>query len=111
MPLFLFLIFSGFLCENFPIWIQTASSCFKSVFSPELHIFRGDRRGGEYLYCTCFNDIGLIHTPICFVCGVTADISYNYPQVEFVCEVCVGKVLISLIGRDRWAFMIKSCGN
>ena len=39
MPLFLFLIFSGFPCENFPIWIQT-------------------------------------------------DISYNYPQVEFVCEVC-----------------------
>ena len=88
MPLFLFLIFSGFPCENFPIWIQTASSCFKSAFSPELHIFRGDRRGGEYLCCTCFNDIGLIHTPICFVCGVPADISYNYPQDEFVCGVC-----------------------
>ena len=62
MPLFLFFIFSGFPCENFPIWIQT-------------------------------------------------DISYNYPQVEFVCEVCVGKVLISLIERDRWDFMIPSCGN
>ena len=76
--------------------MKTSQSGFKWLLAVLNLLFRqncifcsGDRRGGgEYLCCTCFNDIGLIHTPICFVCGVPADISYNYPQDEFVCEVC-----------------------
>ena len=76
--------------------MKTSQSGFKWLLAVLNLLFRqncifcsGDRRGGgEYLCCTCFNDIGLIHTPICFVCGVPADISYNYPQDEFVCGVC-----------------------
>jgi predicted amidophosphoribosyltransferase len=34
------------------------------------------------------NDIGLIYAPICFVCGVPVDISYDFPQDEFICGVC-----------------------
>ena len=75
--------------------MKTSQSGFKrllavlNLFFPQNCIFLEETGGGgEYLCCTCFNDIGLIHTPICFVCGVPADISYNYPQDEFVCEVC-----------------------
>ncbi len=67
-------------------WFQTVLN----LLFPQNCIFcSGDRReGGEYLCCTCFSDIGLIHAPICFVCGVPADISYDYPHEEFVCGVC-----------------------
>ena len=58
------------------------------LFPQNCIFFSGDRReGGEYLCCTCFNDIGLIHTPICFVCGVPVDIFYDYQQEEFICGV------------------------
>jgi ComF family protein len=76
--------------------VRTSRSGFKSIQTvlnllfPQNCIFcSGDRReGGEYLCRTCFNDIGLIHAPICFTCGVPADISYEYPQDEFICGVC-----------------------
>jgi len=76
--------------------MKTSRSGFKwlltvlNLLFPQNCIFcSGDRReGGEYLCRTCFNDIGLIHAPICFVCGVPADISYDYPQDEFACGVC-----------------------
>ncbi len=65
-------------------------SAVLNLFFPQNCIFcSGDRQGGgEYLCRTCFDDICLIHTPICFVCGVPADISYDYPKEGFSCGVC-----------------------
>ncbi|MBC8282963.1 MAG: ComF family protein [Nitrospinae bacterium] len=34
------------------------------------------------------DDICFIQSPICNVCGVPADISYDYPEEEFSCGVC-----------------------
>jgi ComF family protein len=67
-------------------WLQTVLN----LLFPQNCIFcSGDRReGGEYLCRNCFDDLGFIHSPICFDCGVPADISYDYPQEEFVCGVC-----------------------
>lgn len=46
------------------------------------------REGGEYLCGTCLGDIGFINPPLCFICGVPPDISYEYPHDEFICGVC-----------------------
>ena len=61
-----------------------------NLFFPQRCIFcNGDRKGGgEYLCGPCMEDIGFIHSPMCFICGVPADISYDYPQDEFTCGVC-----------------------
>ena len=69
-------------------FVKTSRSGFKwfqavlnLLFPKNCQFCSGDRReGGEYLCHTCFNDIGLIHAPIFFVCGVPLDISYDFPQ-------------------------------
>jgi predicted amidophosphoribosyltransferase len=48
------------------------------IFPQNCIFFRGDRRGGEYLCCTSFNDFGLIHSPICFVCEVFRQSPYKF---------------------------------
>jgi hypothetical protein len=64
---------------------------FKSTIPVKLHFFSGDgREGVEYLCHACFNEIGIIHVQICFVCGVPVDILYGFPQDGFIWG-CVGK--------------------
>ena len=68
--------------------MKTSQTGFKWLLAVLNLLFRqncifcsGDRRGGgEYLCCTCFNDIGLIHTPICFVCGVCRQSPYKFDR-------------------------------
>lgn len=75
--------------KTFPYRLKWVSAVLDLVFPQNCIFCSGDRKeGGEYLCRICFNDIGLIHAPICFVCGVPADISYDYPQEEFSCGVC-----------------------
>ena len=95
MPLLWFLIFSGCPCENFPNWIQMASSCFKSAFSPELHILQRRQASGEANI---------------FVVPALMILDLSIPRYALFVQY-VGKVLISLIGRDRWAFMKLPCGD
>lgn len=76
--------------------MKTPGSGFKlistvlNLFFPQNCIYCSRERngGGEYLCCDCFSDIGFIQDPMCFVCGVPADISYDLPGVEFSCGVC-----------------------
>ncbi|MBT6346962.1 MAG: ComF family protein [Nitrospina sp.] len=43
----------------------------------------------EYFLCSlCREDIGFIQSPHCFLCGIPADLSYDFPHEEFVCGVC-----------------------
>ena len=112
MPLLWFLIFSGCPYENFPIWIQIASSCFKSAFSPELHILQRRQASGE---------ANIFVVPALMILDLSIPryvLFVEFLQVFLIIILkmnlfvrYVGKVLTSLIGRDRWAFMITSCGN
>ena len=49
----------------------------------------GEIQEGDYFLCVpCRDDIGFIQQPFCFLCGVPADMSYDYPHEEFVCGDC-----------------------
>lgn len=66
------------------------SQLLLNLLFPQKCVFcEGERDGGgEFLCRTCLNDIGFINSPICEVCGVPADISYDYPEGGFACGVC-----------------------
>ena len=42
----------------------------------------------RFLCAPCKEDIGIIQQPLCFQCGVPADLSYDYPHEKFVCGDC-----------------------
>jgi competence protein ComFC len=42
----------------------------------------------RFLCAPCKEDIGFIRQPLCFQCGVPADLSYHYPHEKFVCGDC-----------------------
>ena len=59
------------------------------VFPQNCISCEGKIKEGELFLCAdCRNDIGFIRQPLCFLCGVPADISYDYPHDEFVCGDC-----------------------
>ncbi|MEK9627666.1 MAG: ComF family protein [Nitrospinota bacterium] len=65
-------------------------SAVLNLFFPQNCIFCGGglREGGEFLCRACFKDISFINSPMCSICGVPADISYDFPREDFSCGLC-----------------------
>ncbi len=46
------------------------------------------KNGGDYLCRLCRDDIFVIDDPLCNLCGIPADIDYDYPAEGFECGWC-----------------------